>query len=136
MNSRGALIIPIILSKLDFNIVKEWVAKLYKNNNQSKLPTLQQLIEFLNIKPNILEAIKYDSQKNQPNPNVFQLKWSLRKLLFTKILKVNGNCCHLDEPGRRNSRIQKCANVTETHSHLNNDELKNYLKYIFTFQTI
>lgn len=69
-DSWDALLIPIILSKLDYRTKREWEVK----HDDSKLPTLNQVTEFLRKKCFSLEALQYDTSKTHKMQHLRQTK--------------------------------------------------------------
>uniref|UniRef100_A0A1Y1L369 Integrase catalytic domain-containing protein n=2 Tax=Photinus pyralis TaxID=7054 RepID=A0A1Y1L369_PHOPY len=62
-----ALLVPIILNKLDSQTIKEWETKLNNEGDNESVPTFSDLLEFLINKQNILEtiAIKKSSESTR-----------------------------------------------------------------------
>ncbi|XP_031342165.1 uncharacterized protein LOC116170112 [Photinus pyralis] len=97
-----AILIPIILSKLNLTINQEWEEKLNeKPDSNNKLPLLSELLEFLNTKTNVLESISDkkpdsylgDSSKKPYIKNTTPVKLKFGNHISNRTLTSTTLCC-------------------------------------------
>lgn len=134
-----ALIIPIITSKLDFQTNKEWELKLNSEPDSfTRLPTLTELLTFLNNKQNTLQTI-YKGDKDFDKPKT-QSNKIIRSFATANITCVFCNKDHnihscdifnkLNE-NERNSKVRElklCINCLRKGHFVNNCISKNTCK--------
>lgn len=98
VDSWDAILMPIILNKLDERLTQDWEGKM-NSREDDELPTVKKLIQFLNVKQNTLENMasmrtNLEISNRKTNTNKEQLKY---KETSKSLATVNTKCVVCDE---------------------------------------
>lgn len=116
-DSWNVLLIPIISAKLDFQTNKDWESKLNEENDNTKIPTISQFLEFLTSRQNTLEALSMRKTEVDSKGYSFQKSKGVLKTLATT---TNIYCVLCN----KNHNIQNCEVFLKLNENERNDKIR------------